>query len=164
MKKSDQFISGSQDYSIMIWTKDQNNSWICKQKIFEHTKSIICLVLNNNEDLIVFGSQDSKIKFWQKQDKWLCSQTISEHNSDVFGLSFNEQQNKLISCGRDQLIYQQWNNYNWINNGQQYRRLKQTLMVKDYALLMKIHSHFKLIIKINYIFLRQILLINSILK
>ncbi|CAD8158065.1 unnamed protein product [Paramecium octaurelia] len=104
MKKSDQLISGSQDYSIIIWTKDQNNSWICKQKIVGHTKSIICLVLNNNEDLIVSGSQDGKIKFWQKQNEWLCFQTISEHYSDVFGLSFNEQQNKLISCGRDELI------------------------------------------------------------
>ncbi|CAD8209593.1 unnamed protein product [Paramecium octaurelia] len=117
MNKSDQFISGSSDNLIIIWIKNENNQWVCKQKINGHTRYIICLVLNNNEDLIVSGSYDYTIKFWQKENEWLCSQTITDHTSYVYGLSFNEQQNKLISCGSDQhilVIEQSQLNKQWI--------------------------------------------------
>ncbi|CAD8108060.1 unnamed protein product [Paramecium primaurelia] len=104
MNKSDQFISGSDDKSIIIWTRNHKNSWICQQKLKEHTSSIRCLVLNNNEDLIVSGGLDKMIRFWQKQDEWLCYQTITDHTERVLGLSLSEQQNRVISCGYDNLI------------------------------------------------------------
>ncbi|CAD8131023.1 unnamed protein product [Paramecium sonneborni] len=104
MKRSDQFISGSRDSSIIIWIRNQKNSWICQQKLNEHISEIFCLALNNYEDLIVSGGHDKTIKFWYKQNGWLCSQTITDHTNDLHGLSFNEQQNKLISCGIDNLI------------------------------------------------------------
>ncbi|CAD8110620.1 unnamed protein product [Paramecium primaurelia] len=104
MKRSDHFISGSQDNSIIIWARNQNNSWICQQKLNGHTSNIYCLLLNNNEDIIVSGSYDNTIKFWYKQNGWLCSQTITDHTDPVWGLSFNKQQNKLISCGHDKSI------------------------------------------------------------
>ncbi|CAD8204825.1 unnamed protein product [Paramecium pentaurelia] len=104
MKRSNYFISGSVDNSIIIWARNQNNSWIFQQKLNGHTGSILCLLLNNNEDIIVSGSHDYQIKFWQKQNGWLCSQTITDHTSTVYGLSFNEQQNRLISCGDDNII------------------------------------------------------------
>ncbi|CAD8156397.1 unnamed protein product [Paramecium pentaurelia] len=102
------FISGSQDSSMIIWARNQNNSWICQQILNGHTYSIYCLLLNNNEDYIVSGSQDSKIKFWQKQNGQLCSQTITHHTNPVLGLSFHEQQNILISCGQDNQLNKQW--------------------------------------------------------
>ncbi|CAD8194484.1 unnamed protein product [Paramecium pentaurelia] len=104
MKRSDQFISGSDDKQIIIWKRNQNNSWISQQKLNGHTSYIRCLIINNNEDLIVSGSYDNTIKFWQKQNEWICSQTITDHNDGVYGLSLNEQQNRVISCGNDQFI------------------------------------------------------------
>ncbi|CAD8107844.1 unnamed protein product [Paramecium sonneborni] len=117
MKRSDQFISGSEDKTIIIWKKNLNNSWDFQQKLIGHKGGIVCLLLNNNEDIIVSGSQDKKIKFWQKQNEWMCSQTITNHTNIVYGLSFNEQQNKLISCAGDSsilIIEQQEQNKSWI--------------------------------------------------
>ncbi|CAK80215.1 unnamed protein product (macronuclear) [Paramecium tetraurelia] len=92
MNKSNQFISGSVDNLIMIWKGDENDSWIYKQKINGHTNKILCLVINDDDDLIVSGSSDKTIKLWQESNEWLCSQTITDHTSIVYGLSFNEQQ------------------------------------------------------------------------
>ncbi|CAD8105171.1 unnamed protein product [Paramecium sonneborni] len=104
MKKSNQFISGSDDKSIIIWCMNENNQWICKLKLNGHTHYVYCLILNNNEDIIISGSGDQTIKFWIKQNEWVCSQTITDHTNDIYGLSINDQQNKVISCGCDNLI------------------------------------------------------------
>ncbi|CAD8209463.1 unnamed protein product [Paramecium pentaurelia] len=153
MKRSDHFISGSQDNSIIIWAKNQNNSWICQQKLNGHTSYIYCLLLNNNEDIIVSGSYDNKIKFWYNQNGWLCSQTITDHTNPVWGLSFNEQQNKLISCGHDKsilVIEQPELNKQWI--------VIQKIIVEqfghNYALLIIIHSHSIFTVVTTQMFLR----------
>ncbi|CAD8163695.1 unnamed protein product [Paramecium octaurelia] len=104
MKKSNQFISGSDDNLIIIWSMNQSNQWVCQQKLNEHTKGIYCLVLNNNEDLIISGSCDKTIKFWMNKNGWLCQQTITDHTGTIYGLSLNQQQNKVISCGYDKQI------------------------------------------------------------
>ncbi|CAD8215490.1 unnamed protein product [Paramecium octaurelia] len=104
MKKSIQFISASLDNSIIIWLMNIDNQWITSYKLSGHSDWIFCLVLNNNEDLIISGSRDHTIKFWVKQNEWICSQTITDHKSQVLGLSLNEQQNQVISCGWDKLI------------------------------------------------------------
>ncbi|CAD8063522.1 unnamed protein product [Paramecium primaurelia] len=115
MNKSNQFISGSVDNSIIIWQLNQNNQWIPQQTLNGHTSNILCLILNNNEDLIISGSYD--IKFWIKKNEWTCQQTIKDHSSSVYGLSVNQQQNKVVSCGHDKLILimeQQGQNKEWI--------------------------------------------------
>ncbi|CAD8113173.1 unnamed protein product [Paramecium sonneborni] len=117
MNRSNHFLSGSEDNLIIIWARNQNNSWICQQKLNGHTNSIFCLVLNNNDDIIISGSRDDKIKFWIKQNEWQCSQTITDHTNSVYGLSLNEQQNRVISCGEDKLILvieQSQQNKKWI--------------------------------------------------
>ncbi|CAD8155287.1 unnamed protein product [Paramecium pentaurelia] len=116
MNKSNQFISASHDKQIIIWSINHNNQWISSQKLNGHSDWIFCLVLNKNEDLIISGSDDKTIKFWQKKQQWLCSQTITDHTDIVCGLSLNEQQNKLISCGYDKfilIIEQSSQDYKW---------------------------------------------------
>ncbi|CAD8163646.1 unnamed protein product [Paramecium pentaurelia] len=117
MNKSNQFISGSHDNSIIIWQLNQNNQWIPQQTLNGHTNYIYCLILNNNEDLIISGSYDNSIKFWIKKNEWICQQTIKDHSNSVYGLSVNQQQNKVVSCGLDKLILimeQQGQNKEWI--------------------------------------------------
>ncbi|CAD8172188.1 unnamed protein product [Paramecium pentaurelia] len=104
MKKSNHFVSGSVDKSIIIWQMNQNNLWICQQKLVGHTRSISTLLLNNNENIIISGSNDSSIKFWNKQNGWQCQQTIQDHTSQVYSLNLNEKQDKLISCSYDSQI------------------------------------------------------------
>ncbi|CAD8118825.1 unnamed protein product [Paramecium primaurelia] len=57
MKKSNHFVSGSTDKSIIIWYMNQNNQWKCQQKLDGHSDAIGSLLLNNNENFIISGSQ-----------------------------------------------------------------------------------------------------------
>ncbi|CAD8197699.1 unnamed protein product [Paramecium octaurelia] len=117
MKKSNQFISGSCDKSIIIWQQNQNNQWISQYILNGHTNIVYCLILNNNEDLIVSGSDDKSIKFWMKNNQWMCQQTITDHTNEIFGLSFNQQSNRIVSCGGDKLILimeEQGQNKQWV--------------------------------------------------
>ncbi|CAD8061544.1 unnamed protein product [Paramecium primaurelia] len=100
MKRSDHFISGSTDSSMIIWARNQNGLWICQQKFNGHTSNIECFLLNNNENIIISGSNDSKIKFWYKSNEWLCYQTITDHTSTVLGLISNDQKINLYLVDR----------------------------------------------------------------
>ncbi|CAD8209827.1 unnamed protein product [Paramecium octaurelia] len=71
MKKSNKFISGSYDNTIIIWMSNKNNQYICQQKLENHLSNVYCVVLNTNEDLIVSGSDDKTIRFWIEKDKWI---------------------------------------------------------------------------------------------
>ncbi|CAD8211465.1 unnamed protein product [Paramecium pentaurelia] len=116
MKQSNQLISGDNG-SILIWTYNNDNSWICSQNIKGHSDWIRCIILDNNEDLFISSSDDKTIKFWVKKNEWICQQTIQDHSSCVQQLSLNEQQNQVISCGEDSLILiieQSQPNKNWI--------------------------------------------------
>ncbi|CAD8199959.1 unnamed protein product [Paramecium octaurelia] len=116
MKKSNQLISGDKLGTILIWLSDNNNEWICSSTLLKHNDRINCLIMNNDEDIIISSSSDYTIKFWVKQIEWVCLQTITDHKDCVYQLSLNDKQNKVISCGCDQLIlvieysqfYEQW--------------------------------------------------------
>ncbi|CAD8100631.1 unnamed protein product [Paramecium primaurelia] len=82
----------------------QNNQWISQQILIGDNHYIYCLIVNNNQDLIISGSYDYTIKFWMKKNEWTYYKTIKDHSSYVYGLSTNQQQNRVISCGYDQLI------------------------------------------------------------
>ncbi|CAD8174767.1 unnamed protein product [Paramecium pentaurelia] len=104
MKNTNNFVSGSFDFQIIIWQTVENQFWRCLQKLIGHSDSIFCLLLKNTDDLIISGNRDKTIKFWIKQDYWSCQQTITDHTDYVFSLSLNEKQNKLISCSNDSQI------------------------------------------------------------
>ncbi|CAD8072781.1 unnamed protein product [Paramecium sonneborni] len=104
MKPSTQFISGSDDNLIIIWSLNKNNSWFCQQKLNSHIREIRAVIINSVDDLIISGSLDKTIKFWSKANGWFCSQTIDEHQDSVWGLSLNETENQIISCGEDKII------------------------------------------------------------
>ncbi|CAD8197729.1 unnamed protein product [Paramecium octaurelia] len=118
-QKRDQFISGSNDSSIIIWSFNQMSSPKYLTKLKGHLDWIKCLVIRpKREDLIISGSYDKTIKIWKqpfyfltqsqnssfKQQSWICSQTIAEHKKQIEGLSINQEGNKFITCGADHLI------------------------------------------------------------
>ncbi|CAD8154800.1 unnamed protein product [Paramecium octaurelia] len=104
MKNSNNFVSGFIDNSIIIWKENAHNQWNCEQILNGHQGQILCLLLNNNDYLIISASLDKTIKFWMKQNEWICQQTITDHTNSVSSISLNEQCNKLISCSIDQQI------------------------------------------------------------
>ncbi len=53
-------ITGSDDNTIIVW-----NYELEKVKVFRgHTESITCMVLNNDEDILISGSIDCSLKLW----------------------------------------------------------------------------------------------------
>ncbi|CAD8059474.1 unnamed protein product [Paramecium primaurelia] len=101
MNNTNNFVSGSYDHTIIIWQLIENNYWKCQQKLKDHSSQILCLIVNNTDDLIISGSGDKKIKFWTNQNYWFCLQSITDHTDYVYSLSLNEKQNKLLSCSAD---------------------------------------------------------------
>ncbi|CAD8208408.1 unnamed protein product [Paramecium pentaurelia] len=134
------FISGSNDSSIIIWSFNMIANPKYLTKLRGHQDWITCLVIHpKNENLIISGSYDKKIKFWQQssyfqsqssntsfKQSWICSQTITEHKKQIEGLSINKEGNKLITCGADYLILileeleNQW-------------QIKQSIKVKEFG-------------------------------
>ncbi|CAD8196157.1 unnamed protein product [Paramecium pentaurelia] len=104
MKKRNHFISGSKDGSIIIWSIDNNQQWYYQQRLEEHNEKILCLILNECEDLLISSSWDKTIKFWNNTTKWISTQTILDHNEQVWSISMSPSQTKLISCGNDRII------------------------------------------------------------
>ncbi|CAD8159273.1 unnamed protein product [Paramecium pentaurelia] len=98
------FVSGGGENAIIIWQEIGYHQWNCQQKLIGHLDPIYCLIVNNNDNLIISCSHDCTINFWIKQKQWLCQQTISDHQDQIYSLSLNEQQNKLISCSKDSYI------------------------------------------------------------
>ncbi|CAD8172294.1 unnamed protein product [Paramecium pentaurelia] len=117
MKNKNNFISGSDDNTIIIWQMIKHYQWNFQQILNGHSGSLICLLLKNTDDLIISGSYDKTIKFWIKQDQWLVQQSINDHSNCVYSLCLNEQQNKVISCSNDKqilVIEQQKLDQKWI--------------------------------------------------
>lgn len=69
MKKSKNFVSGSIDNSIIIWSINLLSKSLKINKLNIKSlggEGVLCLVINKNEDLIISGYLDSTIKFWRK--------------------------------------------------------------------------------------------------
>ncbi|CAD8171812.1 unnamed protein product [Paramecium octaurelia] len=125
MKHFNQFISGSFDKTIRIWSFDNSQSiWYCSEILRAHISAIQCMIMNDNENVIISGSRDNSIKFWKKGQQWTCIQTLKNHDAWVSNLSLNHSQNQLISCqawGDKLLVFQlDTNSQLWI--------LKQTII------------------------------------
>ncbi|CAD8179365.1 unnamed protein product [Paramecium pentaurelia] len=101
---------------MIIWSINQNNLCEYKQKLDGHVNFIRYVLINKTYDLIISGSDDRTIKFWQKKFQWNCKQTINDHNNRVLALCINEQQNKLIKCS-EEIQYQSLNFQNQTEDG-----------------------------------------------
>ncbi|CAD8209488.1 unnamed protein product [Paramecium pentaurelia] len=125
------FISGSNDSSIIIWSFNMIANPKNLTKLRGHQDWITCLVIHpKNQNLIISGSYDKKIKFWQQSSYFLTQskQYILQIFLDLLieGLSINKEGNKLITCGADYLILileeleNQW-------------QIKQSIKVKEFG-------------------------------
>ncbi|CAD8121367.1 unnamed protein product [Paramecium sonneborni] len=117
MKKTNSFISASDDKTIIVWNIDEIGLSEVKQKLIEHQGGINSLLINMNEDLIISGSDDKSIKFWMKQNFWSCQQTLNIHDASIRSMSLNYSSNQLISCAQNETVInvsQKQSNNMWI--------------------------------------------------
>ncbi|CAD8196851.1 unnamed protein product [Paramecium pentaurelia] len=96
--------------TIIIWD-ESDHQWNIQTclKIEYDISQVKSLVIHPEEDLIIFGSQQT-IQFWFQnldtepdkiQNKWICKPF---DNRDTFGLSINQKGDKLVSCNIGQEI------------------------------------------------------------
>ncbi|CAD8210889.1 unnamed protein product [Paramecium pentaurelia] len=106
-KKINQFISGSDDKTIRIWTQIDKNEWKCIQVLQGHEDWVLCLILTENEQILFSGSRDKTIKIWTKNEDnqtYECTQTLDLHTDAVLGLSINKSESFLVSSSYDKSI------------------------------------------------------------
>ncbi|CAD8143302.1 unnamed protein product [Paramecium octaurelia] len=122
MTKFNQFVSGSGDASLIIWSINDKQEWFKSSKLIGHTNMMMCLTIDYSENLIFSGNCDRSIKIWDKQQNYECIQTINEISGDIQSLNLNSGQNMLISCFEQSnqiIVYEkfhnQWNFYKMIS-------------------------------------------------
>ncbi|CAD8145653.1 unnamed protein product [Paramecium pentaurelia] len=125
---------------LVVQTNDNHKLWYILQRLSGHEEEISCLLLNNNDDLIITGSADKRIRFWIKDKSWKHSFTLNQHKGYIISICLNESQNLLISFALDdnQILVSK-NKY--IKNGQLFKQQKREH--KDYVLLIIIYLLFK---------------------
>ncbi|CAD8109514.1 unnamed protein product [Paramecium sonneborni] len=102
------FISGSENGCLTIWSSSSFQSSKYLVKLTQCSNTINCLVLHQNEDLII--SSSNSINFWYsskniiQHQQWINFQTIFHGNVVFYGLSLNKNGNKLITCVNDNFI------------------------------------------------------------
>ncbi|CAD8210232.1 unnamed protein product [Paramecium octaurelia] len=102
-----QFISGSDDRTIRIWSQSEKNEWKCIQILQGHEDWVLCLILTEDEQILFSGSRDKTIKKWTKnQDNqtYECTQTLDIHTDAVLSLSLNKSESFLVSSSYDKSI------------------------------------------------------------
>ena len=98
---SDTFISGSWDTTARVW--DINTGKV-KYMMKDHAYAVCVLALPNER--FVTGSQDKKLRFWEK-DK--CVNIIDNAHEDIIrDIILSSDKNSIYTCSNDYAI-KQWN-------------------------------------------------------
>ena len=97
--KDDYIFSGSEDKSIIIWSKSLKKENYFQKKILRgHDKSVDCLVYVKQNNYLCSGSADRTIRIWDKEKDFDCIRIIYT-NYENFSLQFGG--NRLISTCED---------------------------------------------------------------
>ncbi|CAD8062008.1 unnamed protein product [Paramecium sonneborni] len=112
-KKINWFVSGGTDNQIRCWTEKNKRSWFSSHNwegskaYIQHTNSILCLLLNENEDQLISSSCDNSIKIWNikcSDNSLLFQYSLEKHKNQVFQISLNSKETQMVSCSEDQQI------------------------------------------------------------
>ncbi|CAD8172733.1 unnamed protein product [Paramecium pentaurelia] len=111
--KIDWFVSGGMDNSLRCWI-DRNkkywfssHSWEGSKAYTQHTNSILCLLLNEEEDELISSSSDHSIKIWNvksKDNSIEYKYSLNKHSNQVFQISLNSTNTEMVSCSEDRII------------------------------------------------------------
>ncbi|CAD8116024.1 unnamed protein product [Paramecium sonneborni] len=80
----------------------KENFWTYSQAYSQHTNSVNCMILNENEDQLFSGGDDQSIKVWSldfRNGKLIYQYSLDKHINRVCALSLNQSESLLVSCG-----------------------------------------------------------------
>ncbi|CAD8144042.1 unnamed protein product [Paramecium octaurelia] len=131
--KSQHFLSGSHNGSIIVWSKYlfANPKYI--QQIKTHQSSIVALILHPIYENQFISASSGFIEFFQYSNhrQWFSVDKISEIGQ-IFGMSINKNGTQIVTCSENhriqvfeyqQSFLQQKNTSSWL--------LKQTINIKQ---------------------------------
>ncbi|CAK92196.1 unnamed protein product (macronuclear) [Paramecium tetraurelia] len=114
-KKQNSFIY-SDDASLSIWKQQDDNDWIYSDPQTKHKNAILCITLNEQEDVLFAGGADFVITVWKVDlilNQLTYVQSLQKHTFSIFALSLNFSENQLVSCGQEIIIWQKNNEQLW---------------------------------------------------
>ncbi|CAD8214123.1 unnamed protein product [Paramecium pentaurelia] len=106
-KLRNNFISGSDDKTIISWQQINQKEWKCSQPFLQHNLYVNCLILNKQEDQLISGGLDKSIKVWNVdfiKNELNFQYSLENHSNFVFSLNFNLSETVLVSCGFQEFI------------------------------------------------------------
>ena len=110
-KNETTLITCSEDKSIKIWIKQNDNSFIEKISINDaHEHHVRHLIFTSNNYLISC-SWDKTIKIWEERDNNYINIKTLSHDGWVNTLLYIEKSNILITCGYDGIKFWNMSNY-----------------------------------------------------
>lgn len=91
--------NGSNTYRI---GKKIGGCQILDQNCNAHVDDIEAVAISSNNDILVSGSRDSTVKFWDRNGHHLF--TLRGHDSEIEGISLSADDSKLVSASRDSTL------------------------------------------------------------
>ncbi|MEH6306031.1 WD40 repeat domain-containing protein [Olivibacter sp. CPCC 100613] len=92
-----EIIVSSEDGTVSIWNTVNFN---LLYHFSVSTETVRCIALNQEENILAFGSKDSKIRLFHAQD-YIPFQEINEHSAAITALAFSPDDRFLLTGGRD---------------------------------------------------------------
>ncbi|KAF7360035.1 putative TUP1-general transcription repressor [Mycena venus] len=103
-------VSGSLDHSLKYWDlsgvkvrEEAARSSRCLTNFIGHKDYVICAAISQDSGLVVSGSKDKDIRFWDRSGTVQC--TLSGHKNTVISVSISPRDNLLASGGGDSLVH-----------------------------------------------------------
>ena len=103
--KDEKLISGSTDYSIMIWEESDTSNYVNKVKISQMVGKVLCLTLLKDGRLVTSSDGDNTIKIWipDNNKSFTPQQSLTGHNKNVVSITQIKDE-RLVTGSTDNAI------------------------------------------------------------
>lgn len=100
LKDKNNFATCSEDKSIKTWKKSENNNYyILDKSILNIHENDIHKIIFLEDNTIISGSKDGKIKILKFIDNDYKCHIVLDHNSPIYSILYFKEENLLISTG-----------------------------------------------------------------
>jgi WD40 repeat protein len=113
LKDKNNFATCSGDKSIKTWKKSENKEFLLDKTILNIHENDIHKIKFLEDDTIISGSKDNKIKILKLVNNEYKCNIFLDHHSSVYSLLYLKEENMLISTGIESTCF--WNLNDLIN-------------------------------------------------